>query len=157
MACKDDSRYRPCAGIMLLNQAGEVFVGERLKGTDGTWQMPQGGIDPGEAPRDAALREMAEEIGTAKAEIIAESPGWLYYEIPKNKRPKRWGGKYVGQKQIWFLLRFQGNDGDIDIETAHPEFKRWKWAPLQDLPDLAIDFKRDLYRRIMAEFAHLTE
>ena len=147
--------YRPGVGMMLLNREGQVFVGRRLDQTAEAWQMPQGGIDPGEEPRATALRELAEEIGTAKAEIIAESRDWLTYDLPPELADKVWKGRYRGQKQKWFALRFLGRDSDIDVATAHPEFEAWRWAPAGDMLRLIVPFKRALYEQVVAEFRHL--
>jgi putative (di)nucleoside polyphosphate hydrolase len=145
--------YRPGVGLMLLNARGQVFVAQRLDMPSAAWQMPQGGIDPGETPRQAALRELHEEIGTDKAEIVAESRDWIRYDLPADLVRKLWSGRYRGQEQKWFALRFLGTDADIDIATAEPEFSAWRWAELAELPDLIVPFKRDLYRRLIAEFA----
>jgi len=150
--------YRACVGMLLLNPAGKVFVGRRIdtaKEGDNIWQMPQGGIDKGETPEQAVLREMAEEIGTDKAEIIAESRQWLHYDLPDHLIGKVWKGKYRGQKQRWFALRFLGQDSDIDLATAHPEFDAWRWVELDDVPALVIPFKRDTYRAVVEEFKAL--
>ncbi len=147
--------YRPGVGMMILNPAGLVFVGRRIDQTAEAWQMPQGGVDPGEAPREAALREMTEEIGTNKAEIVAESRGWLRYTLPIELVPKVWGGRYRGQEQKWFVLRFLGKDRDIDIATHHPEFGAWRWIPRDQLLALIVPFKRGLYRQVLAEFADI--
>ena len=150
--------YRPCVGILLLNAEGKVFVGRRIdtaKEGDNIWQMPQGGIDKGETPAEAALREMEEEIGTGKAEIVAESRQWLRYDLPDHLVGKVWKGKYRGQKQRWFALRFLGQDADIDTATEHPEFDAWQWVELDDLPGLVIPFKRDTYRAVVSEFREL--
>lgn len=147
--------YRPCVGLLLLNAAGKVFVGRRIDAAgdaDDIWQMPQGGIDPGETPREAALRELHEEIGTDKAEILAESRHWLHYDLPPQLVGKVWQGRYRGQKQRWFALRFLAQDSDIDLATAHPEFDAWQWVELDDVPALVIPFKRDTYRAVVAEF-----
>lgn len=145
--------YRPCVGIMLVNQDGLVFVAKRIDSELEAWQMPQGGIDEGEATDVAAFRELEEETGVTGATIIAESDEWHPYDIPAAMVPKVWGGKYRGQKQKWFLMRFNGADADINIETAEPEFSEWKWAEPQQLPELIVPFKRDLYTNILAEFA----
>lgn len=149
--------YRPCVGIMLLNADNKVFVARRIDTRAEAWQMPQGGIDEGEDALTAALREMREEIGTDNAEIIAESAGWLEYDLPEDLVPKLWGGRYRGQKQKWFVLRYLGQDSDIDINTETPEFLEWKWAEMQDLPSLIVPFKRALYERLVNEFRHLAE
>lgn len=145
--------YRPCAGIMLVNRHNKVFVARRIDTDLDAWQMPQGGIDEGEDPRTAALRELMEEVGTDKAEIIAESAGWIPYDLPADLVGKMWKGKYRGQKQKWFLLRFLGDDQDIDIATDHPEFNAWQWVDLVDVPRLIVPFKRDVYERVVAEFS----
>ena len=147
--------YRPCVGIMLLNRDGRVFVARRKDTPGDYWQMPQGGIDEGETPRQAALRELEEETGTAKAEIIAESREWHSYDLPADLIPKVWSGRYRGQKQKWFVLRFLGEDGDIDLATEHPEFSTWKWTEIDQLPALIIPFKRPLYECLLEEFRHL--
>jgi putative (di)nucleoside polyphosphate hydrolase len=139
-------------GIALIDGRGRVFVGSRID-TAGAWQMPQGGIDGRERARDAARRELQEEVGTKKARIIAESRGWLTYELPKRLQPKVWGGKYRGQKQKWFLMLFTGSDRDIDLAAHSPEFSRWKWLPFEALPTVIVGFKRALYRKVVAEFA----
>ena len=150
-----DSAYRPCVGIMLLNRANLVFVARRIDMAEEAWQMPQGGIDRGEEPRDAALRELKEEIGTDKATILAESRSWLRYDLPADLAALAWGGRYRGQCQKWFAMRFTGSDGEIDLATHHPEFSAWKWAPPASLPQLIIPFKRQLYIDVLAEFAAL--
>jgi putative (di)nucleoside polyphosphate hydrolase len=150
--------YRPCVGMLLLNAEGQVFVGRRsdtAKEGDNIWQMPQGGIDEGETPAAAALRELREEVGTDKAEIVAESRSWLHYDLPGHLVGKVWKGRYRGQKQRWFALRFLGQDSDIDIATEHPEFDAWRWVELDDVPGLVIPFKRDTYRAVVSEFREL--
>lgn len=147
-----DLPYRPCAGIMLVNRDWKVFVGQRLDQRVEAWQMPQGGIDDGEQPAEAALRELEEEVGTGKAEIIAEAPDWIPYDLPPELVGNVWKGRYRGQTQKWFLLRFTGEDSDIDIATEHQEFGEWRWADLSELVDMAIDFKRDTYRRVIDAF-----
>jgi putative (di)nucleoside polyphosphate hydrolase len=144
--------YRRGVGVVLVNTAGKVFVAERLN-MPGAWQMPQGGIDDGETPRQAALRELKEEIGTDKAEIVRASANWLTYELPPELVGVAWKGKYRGQKQKWFLMRFTGTDKDIDIATAHPEFGRWKWLSFLELPKVIVAFKRDLYLDVVAAFS----
>ena len=150
--------YRPCVGIMLLDADGRIFVGERID-TPGAWQMPQGGIDPGEDPQDAALRELWEEIGVESdlVEVISHSGDWLTYDLPDHLLGKVWKGKYRGQKQLWFLLRFKGADAQIDIATEHPEFSQWKWTDSQSLIADIVSFKRAIYSEVVREFAaHLT-
>lgn len=147
--------YRPCVGIALFNAEGLVFAARRIDTPQDAWQMPQGGVDEGETPRAAALREMKEEIGTADAEFIAESADWLCYDLPPELRGKVWKGRYRGQRQKWFALRFTGRDADIDIVTAHPEFSEWRWMPLEALPRLIVPFKRSVYEAVAAEFGHL--
>lgn len=145
--------YRPAVGIMLLNRHGEVFVARRLDMPMlPAWQMPQGGIDAGESPRQAALRELKEEIGTDKAEILGESRGWLKYDLPAELAGRIWGGRYRGQQQKWFVMRFTGDDRDIDLATEHPEFDAWQWVAPTRLPELIVPFKRQLYIDILAEF-----
>jgi putative (di)nucleoside polyphosphate hydrolase len=149
----EDRLYRPNVGMMLVNPAGRVFVARRIDTSVESWQMPQGGIDEGEDPRAAALRELEEEIGTAKAEIVAETGGWLRYDIPSALAGKLWKGRWKGQRQKWFLLRFTGADRDIDLATRHPEFDAWRWVEPLLLPDLIIPFKRQTYRDVLAEFS----
>jgi putative (di)nucleoside polyphosphate hydrolase len=145
--------YRHAVGIMLLNRDGEVFVGRRIDmPSAAAWQMPQGGIDPGETPRQAALRELKEEIGTDRAEILAESRGWLRYDLPGELAGAIWGGHYRGQKQKWFAMRFTGRDSDIDLATEHPEFDCWQWVAPHRVPELIVPFKRQLYLDILDEF-----
>lgn len=147
--------YRPCAGVMLINRDGQVLVGQRLDSTLEAWQMPQGGIDAGEEPFDAAVRELWEETGIAAelVELIAEAPEELSYDLPEDLIGKIWKGRWRGQRQRWFLFRFLGEDGDINIATAEPEFRAWRWADPADLPDLIVPFKRELYHQVLAAFA----
>jgi len=149
--------YRPCAGMMLVNRLGKVFVARRLDGSVDSWQMPQGGIDEGETPEVAALRELAEETGivAAKVAIIGRSVEEHVYDLPDGLIGRLWDGRFRGQRQSWFCLRFLGQDGDIDIATEHPEFAEWRWADPDELPDLAVPFKRALYRAVLAEFREL--
>jgi putative (di)nucleoside polyphosphate hydrolase len=154
----DSLPYRPCVGMLLLNAAGKVFVGRRIdsaREADNIWQMPQGGIDKGESPQAAALRELHEELGTDKAEIVAESRQWLHYDLPDHLVGKVWKGRYRGQKQRWFALRFLGQDRDIDLATEHPEFDAWQWVDLDEVPRLVIPFKRETYQAVVAEFREL--
>lgn len=155
MTDPQDLPYRPCVGIMLVNPRGHVLVARRIDMPSEAWQMPQGGIDPGEDPKAAAFREMEEEIGTTRAEIIGETEGWLNYDLPRDLVGKLWKGRYRGQTQKWFVLRFLGRDSDIDIETEDPEFLEWKWTDLESLPDLIVPFKRDLYAELVRRFGPL--
>ncbi len=150
-----DLPYRPCAGIMLANKDGKVFVGQRLDNrASEAWQMPQGGIDEGEEPQDAAIRELFEETGVTAdlVDIIAQSREEHFYDLPDELLGKLWKGKWRGQRQYWFLMRFKGEDGDINIETPHPEFSEWQWVVPDRLPHLIVPFKRRLYENIVAEF-----
>lgn len=157
MTDHDTLPYRACVGIMLLNDAGQVFVGRRTD-TPEAWQMPQGGIDDGEMPRTAALRELREEIGTDKAEIIAETSDWLRYELPDHLLGKVWGGRYRGQQQKWVAARFTGTDADIDLDAHHPpEFDAWQWVAMERLPSLIVPFKRAIYEAVVAEFRGLAQ
>lgn len=151
----DPLPYRPCVGIMLINSEGLIFAGQRLNMTGDAWQMPQGGIEPGEPPRDAAMRELEEEIGTGKAEIIAERDDWLNYDLPDQMIGNVWQGKYRGQTQKWFAMSFTGVDENINIATACPEFGAWKWSPAADLVDSIVPFKRDIYAKVFEGFGHL--
>lgn len=147
--------YRRGVGIMLLNPRSEVLVAQRLDMPSEAWQMPQGGIDEGETPLEAAWREMREEVGVAGAELLAESRRWLRYDLPPEMVPRLWGGRYRGQEQKWFAFRFRGRDAEIDIATAHPEFSAWRWAAMAELPRLIVPFKRRLYEDLIAEFGWL--
>lgn len=142
--------YRRNVGIMLLNRDGHAFVGRRLDTVEHAWQMPQGGIDTDEAPAVAALRELEEETGTAAAEIVAETEGWLKYDLPAELAGSLWKGKWKGQAQKWFAMRFTGADRDIRIDTAHPEFSAWRWVPRGELPALIVPFKRPVYEAVLA-------
>ncbi len=152
-----DLPYRPCAGIMLINADGMVFVGQRLDSVTDAWQMPQGGIDPGEDARDAALRELGEETGIAPhlAKILAQSQGKYLYDLPPELMGKIWDGQYRGQAQTWFAMQFLGSDADVDIATDTQEFRAWRWAEPAELVELVVPFKRQLYADVLAEFAHL--
>ena len=147
--------YRPCAGIMLVNAEGKVFVGQRNDSPLEAWQMPQGGIDPGEDAEAAALRELGEETGVMpdKVALIAEAPGAFVYDLPPELLGKVWKGKWRGQTQRWFLYRFLGTDTDIDIATEHEEFRAWRWSDPADLPRLIVPFKKALYEQVLAAFA----
>ena len=147
--------YRPCAGVMLFNQERQVFVGQRLDSASDAWQMPQGGIDPGEDPEAAAFRELCEETGIARhlAEAVARSRHEHLYDLPPHLMGRMWGGRYRGQRQTWFLLRFLGSDADVNIETDHQEFRAWRWVAPDQLESLIVPFKKELYRNVVAEFA----
>ena len=151
----DDDLYRRGVGVMLLNADRKVWVGARIDNPDEAWQMPQGGIDEGEDAWATALRELAEETGIPPhlVERVAQCPERLRYDLPEEWRPRLWGGQWRGQEQDWFLCRFLGRDSDVDIATEHPEFRAWKWADPHQLPELIVPFKRDLYRRLLSEFA----
>jgi putative (di)nucleoside polyphosphate hydrolase len=155
MTDDDDHLYRRGAGVMLLNREGKAFVGARIDNPEDAWQMPQGGIDEDEEPWPAALRELEEETGIRPelVEKIAEHPEYLRYDLPEVWQGKLWRGKYKGQTQVWFLARFLGRDEDVDLETDHPEFRAWKWVEPEKLPDLIVPFKRDLYQRLLKDFA----
>jgi putative (di)nucleoside polyphosphate hydrolase len=163
MPSQEDLPYRPCVGVMVLNSAGLVFVGRRSSGPehiDAThiWQMPQGGIDHGEDPWPAALRELYEETSIRSVERLGEVADWLSYDIPPDIVGAAWGGKFRGQTQKWFALRFTGEDSEINVLSpgggAHAaEFLAWKWEPIANLPDLVVPFKRPVYERVVKEFA----
>jgi putative (di)nucleoside polyphosphate hydrolase len=153
--------YRPCVGIMVLNRAGKVWIGRRHdapgepEGPGAWWQMPQGGIDEHEDAAKAALRELEEETGIRSVEIIAESPGWYAYDLPRHLRPKAWGGRYRGQKQKWFVMRFSGADTEVALERPghKPEFDAWRWAGIDELVGLIVPFKRAVYEKVVRDFA----
>jgi len=150
-----DLPYRPAAGVMLLNHEGKVFVAQRLDSTLEAWQMPQGGLDEGEEPLSGALRELEEETGIRadQVEIVARCPVELTYDLPDDLVGKLWKGKWRGQRQSWFLARFTGRDEDIDIATAQPEFRAWKWIAPAELPATIVPFKKKLYEDVLAAFA----
>jgi len=146
-------QYRMGVGIVLLNIRGEVFVGRRADLREDAWQMPQGGVDQGETPQQAAFRELREEIGTDNADMIAESRGWFHYDVPPELAPKRWAGRWKGQRQKWLVMLFRGADADIRLAGNYPEFNAWRWVPVKDLPGLAVTFKRQLYLDVIGEFS----
>ncbi|MHA1128840.1 MAG: RNA pyrophosphohydrolase [Alphaproteobacteria bacterium] len=151
-------RYRPNVGLMILNAKGHVFTGQRLDrtalGLDHAWQMPQGGIDDGEEPQVAAYRELMEETGidSGMVQILAESRNWISYDFPADLSQKLWEGRYQGQTQRWFLMRFIGDDAQINIQTEEPEFSEWKWMPTVDLIENIVPFKQHIYKQVLVEF-----
>ena len=154
-----DLPYRPNVGAVLFNHEGRVLVARRApqpgrgETGSGAWQLPQGGMDEGESPRAAILRELSEEIGTDRAEILAEHDDWLHYDLPEHLVGQVWGGKWRGQRQRWFALRFTGHDSDIRLDAdAHQEFDAWRWAALEELPGLAVAFKRPIYETLVQSF-----
>lgn len=146
--------YRPCVGVMLMNADGQVFVGQRRDRDQDAWQMPQGGIDPGEAPQEAALRELWEETGVTSdlVTLEGETPDWVRYDLPHDLVPRIWKGRYRGQEQKWFRFRFHGTDADINIATEHPEFSEWKWTAPDTLVRDIVPFKRAVYEQVLAAF-----
>lgn len=153
--------YRPCVGLMVLNERGEIWVGQRIdtpgdsEGRGTWWQMPQGGIDEGEEPKDAALRELYEETGMKTVELLDEVQDWLFYDLPPHLLGIAWGGRYRGQKQRWYAVRFNGPDSEINIVPADPanrEFITWRWAAADEIINLIVPFKRDVYREVLARF-----
>jgi putative (di)nucleoside polyphosphate hydrolase len=149
--------YRLGVGIMLLNENNKVFVGKRIDTRSEAWQMPQGGVEDGEALQDAALRELQEEVGTDKVKFVAMSAKWYYYDLPQELIPIIWDGKYRGQKQKWFVYRLCADDSVIDINTGNPEFCQWKWIDIDKLPEVIVVFKKDIYRAIVNEFRYLVK
>jgi len=148
-------KYRKGAGIVLLNSDKLIFGGKRIDNPSDAWQMPQGGLDSGESPEDGALRELKEETGVdpSKVSVLAQSSDWLRYDLPTNLTDRLWKGKYIGQEQMWFLMRFEGDNSDIDITAHNPEFSEWQWMDAEALVEKIVVFKRDLYRQVFAEFA----
>jgi len=158
--------YRPCVGVMLLNPQGLAFVGRRAErkgaseGEGRWWQMPQGGVDKGEAPEDAARRELWEETGVRAAAFIAQTEDWLRYDLPSDLVGVAWKGRYRGQKQMWYAARFDGAESDIDLQPRldhKAEFDAWRWVPVGELPALVVPFKREVYEAVVAAFVPLIE
>ena len=146
--------YRPCVGVMLIDRGGRILAGQRRDSAAPAWQMPQGGIDAGETPLAAALRELGEEIGVGPdlVEVLAEAPDWLTYDLPPELVGKVWKGRWRGQTQRWFLMRFLGRDDQIDLATPQPEFSAWRWMTAAELLDAIVPFKRDVYAKVIAAF-----
>ena len=162
MAATAITAYRPCVGVMLLNAQGLVWIGRRFdkqndEGKGLWWQMPQGGIDKGEDSKLAALRELAEETAVISAEVIAEAPGWYTYDLPEHLIGKSWKGKYRGQTQKWYALRFLGEDSEVNLAPPgqEREFDQWRWAPMDEIPDIIVPFKRPVYEQVIRAFRHL--
>eukprot|EP00878_Enallax_costatus_P010073 GHUV01010514.1.p1 GENE.GHUV01010514.1~~GHUV01010514.1.p1 ORF type:complete len:223 (+),score=45.19 GHUV01010514.1:161-829(+) len=151
--------YRPNVGVCVVNTEGLVFAARRCKDPTPTWQMPQGGIDEGETPLQAALRELTEETSIHSIELLAEAPDWLHYDFPPEVRQRLHGTweRYKGQAQRWFLFKFTGDDSEVNLDTAHKEFSEWRWMPLKELPDVVIPFKRKIYKAVAAHFSPLIQ
>jgi putative (di)nucleoside polyphosphate hydrolase len=151
-ATRDEARYRPGVGILLVNERRQIFIAQRCDVDHPAWQMPQGGIEDGETPQQAALRELKEEIGTDHAAFVIEAPHWIYYDVPAKLAQRAWGGRWIGQRQVWFLMAFKGTDSEINLATEHPEFSAWCWADPKTLIGLAAPFKRQLYEAVFGQF-----
>ena len=151
---ENDLAYRPCVGIVLIKK-GKIFAGQRLDYKSSAWQMPQGGIEDNESPKDAAFTELKEETGIKKKhiKIILESKNWLRYDLPEELISKLWNGKFVGQKQKWFAMEFFGSDTDININTKFPEFSQWKWMTADQLINSIVPFKKNVYKKILTKFS----
>ena len=150
----DSLPYRPCVGIVLIDARGLVFAGPRIDSPSPAWQMPQGGIDEGETPREAAYRELWEETGVTrdKVEFVGKTHGWVTYDLPPELLGKIWGGKYRGQRQKWFLFRFKGQDADVKIASEHPEFSTWRWILVDEMVESIVPFKRAVYEEVIRSF-----
>ena len=150
----DSLPYRPCVGIVLIDARGLVFAGQRIDNPSSAWQMPQGGIDEGETPREAAYRELWEETGVTrdKVEFVGKTHGWVTYDLPPELLGKVWGGKYRGQRQKWFLFRFKGQDADVKIASEHPEFSTWRWILVDEMVESIVPFKRAVYEEVIRSF-----
>ena len=150
----DSLPYRPCVGIVLIDARGLVFAGQRIDNPSPAWQMPQGGIDEGETPREAAYRELWEETGVTrdKVEFVGKTHGWVTYDLPPELLGKIWGGKYRGQRQKWFLFRFKGQDADVKIASEHPEFSTWRWILVDEMVESIVPFKRAVYEEVIRSF-----
>lgn len=146
--------YRPCVGVVLIDARGMVFAGQRIDNPSPAWQMPQGGIDEGETPREAAYRELREETGVTrdKVEFVGKTHGWVTYDLPPELLGKVWGGKYRGQRQKWFLFRFKGQDADVKIASEHPEFSTWRWILVDEMVESIVPFKRAVYEEVVRSF-----
>ena len=147
--------YRPNVGLVLIAPDRRLFVGRRIGGADENWQMPQGGVDRGETPLEAACRELWEEVGTSRALLLRQTAGWLAYDVPEALRPKHWKGRWKGQAQRWFALAFTGTDGDIDLAAHDREFDAWDWLTAAELLDRIVPFKRPVYETVLGEFRDL--
>ncbi len=154
MTLVEDLPYRPCVGVVLVNQSGDVFTGQRIDSPAPAWQMPQGGIDKGENPEDAAFRELWEETGVTRdlAEVIDSTDDWIKYDLPAELVGKLWRGRYRGQKQKWYLMRFLGSDDQVDITQKPQEFSKWQWIPMDELVEQIVPFKRHVYTAVVAAF-----
>lgn len=147
----NDSLYRPSVGMMILNKENKIFVGQRYEFKEPAWQMPQGGIDLHEETDKAMFRELQEEIGTSNVEVILKSKKWYFYDFPSHLAGRLWDGKYKGQKQIWYSLRFLGQDSEINLTTHQPEFRDWKWVAKDELLQIIVPFKKDIYQQVLEE------
>lgn len=154
---KPDHLYRSGVGIVVINPAKKIFVGKRIDNHSDAWQMPQGGIDAGEDEEKAMLRELFEETGIKDVRVLSRSEGYFYYNLPYKLQRKFWGGKFLGQKQRWFLVEFQGNDKSINISSETPEFSEWKWLGKEDVINSIVSFKKELYEQVLNEFRDFLE